>query len=95
MSLKGKSNDEIISLVEGLSSPTTLEAELLRRFIALKEETAVEEEEEDGFFIEVELEEEVEKEEEEESQMMPIAVAQVICAVGMLVTGTSILLVAC
>lgn len=91
MSLKGKSNEEIISLVEGLSSPTTLEAELLRRFIELKEETAVEEEEEDGFFIEVELEEE----EEEESQMMPIAVAQVICAVGMLVTGTSILLVAC
>ena len=90
MSLKDKSNEEIISLVAGLPSPTTLEAELLRRFIELKEESVVEEEE-DEFYIEIELEEE----ETEEIQMMPIAVAQVICALGMLVTGASILLVIC
>ena len=88
MSLKDKSNEEILSLVGGLKNPTTLEVELSRRFIELTEEAIVQEEEDD-FYIEIELEE------TEEIQMMPIAVAQVICALGMLVTGASILLVIC
>ena len=88
MSLKDKSNEEILSLVGGLKNPTTLEVELSRRFIELTEEAIVQEEEDD-FYIEIELEE------TEEIQMMPIAVAQVICAIGMLVTGASILLVIC
>jgi hypothetical protein len=88
MSLKDKSNEEILSLVGGLKNPTTLEVELSRRFIELTEEAIVQEEEDD-FYIELELEE------TEEIQMMPIAVAQAICAIGMLVTGASILLVIC
>jgi len=82
--LEDKTIDELLPMVT-----TELEGELMVRLCEATIEDVAEEEEE--VFMEVE----VDFEDLEEKEMMPIYVAQVICACGMLVTAASILIFIC
>lgn len=80
--LEDKTIDELLPMVT-----TELEGELMVRLC----EATIEDVAEEEVFMEVE----VDFEDLEEKEMMPIYVAQVICACGMLVTAASILIFIC